>query len=253
MLTKRETGKDYAFLFKSVKEGIKTLFKVNYEPDTLLADSSGAITNGFTIGFGYKPPFRITCWVHALRAFDNRYSKCLSREMKIKARLDLFKLQTASSPDIFKNLRKLLLEKWNKNKSVTSCFISFFKVWGTESTENWYEGYHPLKTVPSHNNSLESSNLVVKDDGTLRKRLPCGQFVELMKTKIVKNCSIERNPKQIFNDELVDNINCKIFAKEPKIELDDWTYAYQKHLLKHDFVRYPNGSDNYYCCNQKEF
>ena len=73
MLTKRETGKDYAFLFKSVKEGIKTLFKVNYEPDTLLADSSGAITNGFTIGFGYKPPFRITCWVHALRAFDNKY------------------------------------------------------------------------------------------------------------------------------------------------------------------------------------
>ena len=35
--------------------------------------------------------------------------------------------------------------------------------------------------------------------------------------------------------------------------MDDWTYAYQKHLLKHDFVRFPNGSDNYYyCCNQKE-
>ncbi len=67
--------------------------------------------------------------------------------MKIKARHDLFKLQTASSPDIFKNLRKLLLEKWNKNKNVTSCFSSFFKVQGTESTENWYEGYHPLKTV----------------------------------------------------------------------------------------------------------
>jgi hypothetical protein len=109
MLKKRETGKDYAFLFKSAEESIKTLFKVNYEPDTLLADSSGAITNGFTIGFGYKPPFRITCWVHALRAFDNKYSKFLSKEMKIKTRHDLFKLQTASSPDIFKNLRKLLL------------------------------------------------------------------------------------------------------------------------------------------------
>jgi hypothetical protein len=57
----------------------------------------------------------------------------------------------------------------------------------------------------------------------------------------------------MFNDELVDNINCKIFAKEPKIELDDRTYAYQKHLLRPDFVRFPNGSDNYYhCCNQKE-
>jgi hypothetical protein len=67
-----------------------------------------------------------------------------------------------------------------------------------------------------------------------------------MKTNIVKNCSIERNPKQMFNDELVDNINCKIFAKEPKMELDDWTYAYQKHLLKHDFVRFPNGSYNDY-------
>ena len=58
--------------------------------------------------------------------------------MKIKARLDLFKLQTALSPDIFKNLRKLLLEKWNKNKSVTSCFISFFKVYriGTSTSSN---------------------------------------------------------------------------------------------------------------------
>lgn len=90
MLTKRETGKDFGFFFKALKEGIKIIFDTEYEPDTLLADSSGAITNGFKIGFGYKPTYRITCWVHAVRAFDYKYSSNLSSE--IKKELDMIYL-----------------------------------------------------------------------------------------------------------------------------------------------------------------
>ena len=246
LLSKRETGKDFGFLFKAMQSSIKVIFEVDYIPDTLIADSSGAITNGFTLGFGYKPTWRINCWVHALRAFDKTYSSGLDKENKRKAREDLLKLQTASSPIVFKLMRQLLLSKWNSNKKVLNCFTSFFRVWGKEATQNWYEGYHPAKTVPSQNNALESTNKVIKDDGTLRKRLPCGQFVELMKNKIVKNFSKERNPKQIYNGEFVENVNCKHFYHEPQIELSDWTHAYKKYLLKHDYIRYPSGSNEYF-------
>ena len=57
LLSKRETGKDFGFLFKEMQSSIKVIFEVDYVPDTLIADSSGA--NGFTLGFGYKPIWRI--------------------------------------------------------------------------------------------------------------------------------------------------------------------------------------------------
>ena len=99
----------------------------------------------------------------------------------------LLALQSSQSTTIFKKGRQLYLKKWSPNKQVTNCLKDFFSYWGKEDTENWYEGYHVLKTFPSHNNGLESNNLVVKDDGTLPKRLLCGLFIELMKNKIVKN------------------------------------------------------------------
>ena len=97
----------------------------------------------------------------------------------------------------------------------------FFKVWGKPKTETWYEGYHPLLAVPSQNNALESTNNVVKDDGTFRKRLPVAQFCNLMKTKIIKNLSIERNPKIEVDGELVDRQNCVHFSLEPTLKLKD--------------------------------
>jgi len=52
----------------------------------------------------------------------------------------------------------------------------------------------------------------------------------------------------MFNGELVDNINSKHFADEPLIDLIDWSYAYKQYTLKHDFIKYPNGSNDYYHC-----
>ena len=165
----------------------------DYRPDTLLADSAPAVTKGFTLGFGYRPRWRIICWVHALRKFDNKYSSVIPEPAnKVKARADLLFLQTSESSDVFRIARKLLLEKWKKIKAVSNCFVNFFKQWGTEATQNWFEGYHPLRAVPSNNNGIEGSNKHIKDKATL-KRLPIAQFVELVKNKIVKNWSTDRN------------------------------------------------------------
>ena len=53
---------------------------------------------------------------------------------------------------------------------------------------------------------------MVKEDGTFRKRLPVAQFFNLMKNKILKNFSIEPNPKIEVDDELVDRKNCVHFS-----------------------------------------
>ena len=55
LLTKHEASQDFAFMFKSLVVKVKEIFEQDYDPDTLLADSSSAITNGFTIGFGKEP------------------------------------------------------------------------------------------------------------------------------------------------------------------------------------------------------
>lgn len=81
-------------MFKSLKDILKSHFDFDYAPNTLLADSAAAITNGFTLGFGYPALWRIICWAHALRKFGSIYSKSITTpQHKIKAREDLLLLQ----------------------------------------------------------------------------------------------------------------------------------------------------------------
>jgi len=170
MVTKREKAKDYAFMFSTIVCKMELLFNYNYEPNTLLGDYAGAITNGFIICFGYAPEYRIICWAHCLRKFEE-YTKVITDKVtKGLVYDDLYLLQTSQSTQIFREAKRLFLKKWSSNKSVTNCLKSFFKVWGKPDTENWYEGYHPLGCVPSHNNALESSNNVVKPDGLRRSQ-----------------------------------------------------------------------------------
>ncbi len=65
---------------------------------------------------------------------------------------------------------------------------------GTEATQNWFEGYHSLRTVPSRKNGKVS---------TLKRRLIIAHFVEL-----VKNWSTDRNSEVRYEDEWVENIDC---------------------------------------------
>ena len=87
--------------------------------------------------------------------------------------------EEVSGKTIFKKGRQLYLNKWSHNKQVTNCLKDFFAYWGKEDTENWYGGYHPDGCVPSTDNALESTNRQVKEKGTFRQRLPCGQFVNI--------------------------------------------------------------------------
>ena len=61
--------------------------------NTLLVDYAGAITNGFIIGFGYAPEFRIIFWTHCLRKFEE-YSKVITDKVKFKIEKNILKTFT---------------------------------------------------------------------------------------------------------------------------------------------------------------
>ena len=207
MVTKREKAKDYAFMFKSIIDALKTIYEFDYEPDTLLGDYAQAITNGFTIAWNREPEYRIICWAHCLRKFDEYIFPVKTETTKKKVYDDLYLLQSSQSYEIFQEGRRLFLKKWASNKTVSTCLKSFFKVWGKLETENWYEGYHPLGCVPSTDNALESTNNVVKTKGTLRKRLPIGQFVRSVEDKVLKDFSTNRKPTIIKDGQEIENVN----------------------------------------------
>ena len=74
---------------------------------------------------------------------------------------------------------------------------------------------------------MESNNRVVKDEETLRDRLPLGQFLDLVKSKIVHNWSVARN------EELP---NIKAWSFEPKVSLKDYTGAFKWKMKKKSII-----------------
>jgi len=59
--------------------------------------------------------------------------------------------------------------------------MAYFKGQWLDNNEGWYEG-HAFRH-PSTNNGLESCNRVVKDEDTLRSRLPLGKLSQLTSRK----------------------------------------------------------------------
>ena len=87
-----------------------------------------------------------------------------------------------------------------------------------DQNSSWYEGCDP--DVPSHNNALESTNRVVKDESTLRNRLPLGQFLHVVEHDIIVPWSKARDPTKVNN---------KTWKSVPDFEFLEFSTAY---LLK---------------------
>ena len=65
---------------------------------------------------------------------------------------------------------------------------------------------------------VKSTNRVINDESTIRERLPLGQFLDTVETKIVGRWSKERRPGEI---------NSKKWYSEPVVSTLDYTKSYQ--------------------------
>lgn len=90
--------------------------------------------------------------------------------------------------------------------------LEYFQHEWLESNPNWFEGVSKL--VPSTNNALESFNRVIKDENTLRERLPLSRFAVILK-------------EYINTWSLQYTANAKTMHAVPTLNLGLWTKAYQ--------------------------
>jgi hypothetical protein len=100
-----------------------------------------------------------------------------------KKRTDIYSLQLARNSQIFDKASKLFLLKWKNSNTQVDEFLTYFQGEWLGGLNGWYEGVSLF--VPSTNNALESTNRVVKDESTMRERLPLGQFLDTVDNKIV--------------------------------------------------------------------
>lgn len=216
-----ETGLDFEFIFKSVKDAIKIHFDHDFEPEVIIADGSDAIRNGFYNTFK-SAVLDVMCYVHVLRncckqPFASKTNKSLIIE-------DIQKMHLSPNKSTFSMMSKLFCEKWAE---LEPNFVSYFKKEWLTAHSNWFEG--AAHYTPSTNNALESHNAVIKRKITLRRRLPMNEFLTCM-LEMTTDAS-----KQLQNGV------CK-FATEPDVTKQ--TYEAAAMMIQEKFKAFKAKSPN---------
>jgi len=137
--------------------------------------------------------------------------KC--EDLRSKIRSDIIHLQLAKSQSEFDAAKLLWLKKWDSVDSAKE-FVQYFNLEYLKKYDGWFEGR--ALNSPSTNNCLEATNNVIKNEGTLRERLPLNRFIDVAK-ELIKEWSINRNP---------ESPNPKIFFQKPKLTLKLQTDSY---------------------------
>lgn len=226
LITKNETEDDFTFIFKTVRNLSFQLFQYDYTPTELIADAAEAITNGFENVFELNK--RITCWAHVERKIKECTNGIPEQDL-IKA--DFYDLQSNVQEKHFDVVMQLLENKWRTKNDLKinyfNEFLNYFKEqWLTESNKGWFEDF--AKGYPSTNNALESTNNVIKEEGTLRERLSLSDFVKCI-VPFIENRSKDWDSN--FR-------TTKKFALKPTIETKDWPFGYERPKLGKRIVKY---------------
>lgn len=218
---------DYEFIFKSLKK-----YNLNWNPSILLANSSAAITQGFTNVFG-APKTRLVCFVHLLKSID-KHTKYLEEKHAIK--IDIYALQTCKSEEVFKIGAELFIKKWEANENVKQ-FISYFKKNWLDQNECWYEG--AAVGYPSTNNGIEAINSVLKNKHIFGEQYPVDLFLSSL-NNIIDSWSTARNPR---------SPNCIEFCSIRPIPLKEWINGYQWAMANKNVIKReePNNTTFHVC------
>lgn len=165
LITKTETEDDFEFMFRSIKDLVKAIYRVEYKPTILLADAAPAITNGFERVFELTK--RVFCWFHVKKAIEKESNKIEDKETRSQIMNDIIQFHHYVQTDSFKTVAKLMLTKWKQdyknNKQVESFINYFMKQWLSPKRFGWFDHY--VDHVPITNNALESTNRYIKDQG----------------------------------------------------------------------------------------
>jgi hypothetical protein len=177
---------------------IEKLFNVVYNPNILIADGAGAITNGFQNVFRPEYFIRIMCWIHMLRNVEKQLNSVGLKEYKEQIISGIKIIQKSFSKEHFNYSIHLFTTKWqSKHISEINSFLHYFdKEWISSSNCGWYEGMHIR--IPKQNNALKANNLVIKTHHTLRSRLSLSHYLHYATTMLNQRSIDRTKPENIF-------------------------------------------------------
>ena len=159
--------------------------------------------------------YRVMCWSHVERNCEE-WMRSIEHETREKLLQDIRNLQIMPNTRAFNHGVKLFFDKWKGNEEVVK-FLDHFKEFWIDKNNGWYEGFADGH-IPSTDNGLESVNRVIKEQHTLRERLPVGEYMKNA-FDMFRDWSIDRFPNEGKQAE-------KPFSDAPKITKQTWTLAY---------------------------
>lgn len=200
-----ETEEDFAFLFKSLKDGIEKHFQLVYEPHVLIADAAPAISNAFRNIFADSPNLLvIMCFMHVMHNIEKYKFGDTSKMVKDEIKNDVRSLHAAPSKQAYCKAQKLFIAKYENRQPEFSRYME-----NTWMSKIWYEGARHF--TPSTNNAVEATNSVLKRDYTYRERTP----FQIFKHNLL---SIVESMSKRHSDE-------KPFEENVNITIEDWCKA----------------------------
>jgi hypothetical protein len=217
-----EEKQDFRFVFQSLVDGVEKIDQPKMQPEVLIADSANAIRNAFLETFGDKQ--MVMCWAHVYRNVIKKLNTLVAKNQQTEMISDIEALQLSQSRTIFDRASNLFIKKWRKSEPE---FIIYFENEWLKTHNLWFKGVQHF--TPSTNNALESFNRVIKDEKTLRERLPLSRF------RILALETVEKWSKEYAN-------HSKEFMTETTITLELWTKGYQWARMKKTVISVDNES-----------
>jgi hypothetical protein len=147
---------------------------IQYEIQYLMADGAKGITAAKNFEFPYSR--RLMCWAHAIRQMRQHRKMMPSDKWKV-VEGDILALQLSFDDELFNQASSLLLKKWRSDPDLHT-FSNYFEHTWLNDLKYWYEG--AAVGYPSTNNGLESLNAKIKQQYTLRNKLPLSKFLATM-------------------------------------------------------------------------
>jgi hypothetical protein len=158
MVTKHENEEDYEYMFNALKRIVKEIHQIDFEPTILLADTAGAITNGFSNVF--KLTHRVFCWSHVKRNIDAKLNSVLDKAIRTQITSDIINFQHYVQTASFTHVARLMVTSWREkypNNEQVETFIKYFiQQWLNPKRMGWFDHY--VQHVPCQDNALESTN-----------------------------------------------------------------------------------------------
>ncbi|XP_073948903.1 uncharacterized protein [Choristoneura fumiferana] len=197
---------DFETVFKGLKDSISSIFSNAFEPKVLVCDAAKNIQDAFIDVFGKETTVRM-CWAHAKKQICTKLDQTTNESLRKSILQDIDALQCATSPKVFTAASKDFLRKWREQKT----FVAYFKIEWLTKNPNWYLGAAPILS-PTTNNALESFTRVIKDENTLRERIPLSRFLVVAKDMVAS-----------WTQEALE----EHFAITPEVNLPAWTAGYE--------------------------